>query len=110
MPQGQGLRVRRVADLCGGSPLLLTVIPLLFTGGCAPDEGVPGHSGLERQVEGSPVGTASDHWIEMKNLVGEWERTGLIFGYGDDFEECQKAIEGLARINTAREYRCVPAN
>ncbi len=50
-----------------------------------------------------------DHWIELKNLAGEWEQVGLIFGYIGDYDECQKAIEGLKKVNYAREYRCVPA-
>lgn len=55
------------------------------------------------------LGFAADHWIEMQNITGEWEKTGLVFGYGNDFDECQKAIDGLKAANTAREYRCVPA-
>ncbi len=46
----------------------------------------------------------------IENLAGEWERTGLIFGYVDDQEECLKAIAGLKRVNYAREYRCASAN
>ncbi len=43
-------------------------------------------------------------------MAGEWERTGLIFGYVDDYEECVKAIAGLQAANYEREYRCTPAN
>ena len=46
----------------------------------------------------------------MKNMSGEWERVGLIFGYLGDYDECLKAISGLGRENYVREYRCVPAN
>lgn len=56
------------------------------------------------------VGRDADHWIEMKNMSGEWERVGLVFGYLDDYDECGKAIGGLKKVNYAREYRCVPAN
>ena len=48
-------------------------------------------------------------------MAGEWEKTGLIFGYsGDnedgDSEECLKAIAGLKKVNYLREYRCSSAN
>ena len=45
----------------------------------------------------------------MRNVSGQWEKVGLIFGYGDDREECEKAIQGLKQANEARDYLCVPA-
>lgn len=56
------------------------------------------------------IGSASDYWIELRNMAGEWERVGLIFGYTDDQGECAKAIAGLKAANPAREYRCIIAN
>ena len=78
---------------------------------CSPkgDE-IPGHAALVNQVKKSQIGASQDQWIEMVNGIGEWERTGLIFGYADDYTECVKAIEGLAAVNTDRQYRCAPAN
>lgn len=46
----------------------------------------------------------------MVNSTGEWERTGLIFGYADDYAECLRAIEGLRLANPGRQYRCDQAN
>ena len=77
---------------------------------CAGDSAIPGQEAMFKQVERNQIGSAPDHWIEMKNAIGEWERTGLIFGYTDDYSECIKAIDGLKAVNYAREYRCVPAN
>lgn len=71
---------------------------------------VPGHEGLVKQVEHQKVGRSQDQWIEMVNGIGEWERTGLIFGYADDYSECLKAIEGLQSANPDRQYRCDQAN
>lgn len=65
---------------------------------------------FEQQLRQHRLGQGADHWIEMKNMTGEWEKTGLIFGYVDDYDECLKAIEGMKRVNYAREYRCTPAN
>jgi len=79
---------------------------LLLTAACGDD----GHASLERHVANNRVGSDADHWIEMKNVSGEWEKTGLIFGYLGDYDECQKAIAGLKAANDVREYRCVPAN
>lgn len=46
----------------------------------------------------------------MQTAMGAWERTGLIFGYVNDYRECLNAIDGLRRQNPGREYRRVPAN
>ena len=92
--------------------LRLSFLAFLLFPGCDAGD-VPGHDALVRQVERSRVGHSPDHWIEMRNAAGEWERTGLIFGYAEgngDYDECVKAIAGLKQVNFAREYRCVPAN
>lgn len=82
----------------------------LALAGCGSGDSIPGQDGLVRQVERGQIGSDTDQWIEMKNMAGEWEKTGLIFGYNGDNEECLKAIEGLKKVNYAREYRCSPAN
>jgi len=74
------------------------------------DDRITGHDALLQQVGEARVGIGADYWIEMKNISGEWERTGLIFGYADDYGECMNAIAGLKSINYAREYRCTQAN
>lgn len=53
---------------------------------------------------------SQDQWVEMRNMIGEWEKTALIFGYADDYGECMKTIAGLREVNFDRDYRCVPAN
>lgn len=88
-----------------------TLLVLCALAACAKsDDDVPGYDGLVSQVESSPIGSDADHWIELKNLAGEWERTGLIFGYLGDYDECLNAIAGMKKVNYAREYRCTPAN
>lgn len=79
--------------------------------GCEKAPDPSGDNGLALYLKVHRIGSGADQWIEMKNMAGEWERTGLIFGYAsDDYAECVKAISGMKRINFAREYRCVPAN
>ncbi len=89
--------------------LAVLAIPLLLAS-CGSSSGVDGDDSLSKHVANNQIGRDADQWIEMFNDAGGWERTGLIFGYVNDNEECQKAIEGLKRVNFAREYRCVPAN
>jgi len=50
------------------------------------------------------------YWLEMLNVVPEWERVILVFGYADDLSACT-AILGLAKeSNPSRNYRCMPNN
>jgi hypothetical protein len=80
---------------------------------CGSGDSIPGQDALVRQVERGRIGRDTDQWVEIKNMAGEWEKTGLIFGYGErngDYEECLKAIAGRKKVNYARKYRCSPAN
>lgn len=88
---------------------IFPAVALALLAACGGDD-IQGQDALDRHVKGSRYGGSPDHWIEMKNMAGEWERTGLIFGYMDDYDECRKAIAGLKKENYAREYRCIPAN
>lgn len=87
-----------------------TAALLLALVGCGDDTSVPGYNSLMKHVQANPVGRDADQWIEFRNMAGEWERTGLIFGYVDDQEECVKAIAGLKKANPAAHYRCTAAN
>ncbi|WP_288759178.1 hypothetical protein [uncultured Brevundimonas sp.] len=86
------------------------ILALALTSCSQANDEIPGHAGLIKQVEHQKVGRSQDQWIEMVNGIGEWERTGLIFGYADDYTECLKAIEGLKLANPDRQYRCDQAN
>lgn len=86
-------------------------LPLaLLLSGCGSSEEVDSYDAFVKHVQNNRIGKDVDQWIEMKNMMGEWERTGLIFGYYGDDEECQNAISGLRQTNYQREYRCSPAN
>ncbi|MBP6364260.1 MAG: hypothetical protein KA233_12060 [Novosphingobium sp.] len=90
---------------------LFVIALMLLQFGCSDQKNsIQGYDDLVDQVEQGPVGHDPDHWIEFKNMAGEWEKTGLIFGYVGDFEECEKAIAGMKAANPKAEYRCVPAN
>jgi hypothetical protein len=81
----------------------------LLVVGCGQFDPLAGLADFEAQVGERQLGRSKDQWIEIRNSAGEWERTGLIFGYVDDNEECEKAIAGLREVNFAREYRCTSA-
>lgn len=100
-------------DVKGVSPLYRVACLLGFAAllsACSNKTEAFDQGAFEEVVSKHRIGSDVDQWIEMKNVTGEWERTGLIFGYLGDADECAKAIEGLKRANYAREYRCVPAN
>jgi hypothetical protein len=87
-------------------------VPLLAAA-CGSSSPMDSHNALVSQVQRTRIGSDADYWIEIRNMVGEWERVGLIFGYvggNGDHEECEKALDGLRRTNPGREYRCTPAN
>jgi hypothetical protein len=91
-------------------PFLLLALTLVLTACNQVGSSADPSKKLEDFVESHKTGDDTDQWIEMNNVAGEWEKTGLIFGYRGDNEECEKAIAGLKKANYAREYRCVPAN
>jgi hypothetical protein len=77
--------------------------------GCSETTALDEFEAFEAEIAANQLGSAADHWIEIKNALGEWERVGLVYGYVDDSDECKKAIAGLQKVNFEREYRCVPA-
>lgn len=90
--------------------LVVLALAMVLTACDRGDNRVPGYDSLIEQVKDNPVGADADQWIEFRNMAGQWERTGLIFGYVDDQGECMKAIAGLREANPAAEYRCTAAN
>lgn len=83
----------------------------LLAGACGSGNGVHGYDSLSRDVEKNRVGDDADQWIELKGLSGEWEKVGLIFGYGDDYSACLKAMAALKKdYFRETEFRCVRAN
>ena len=88
----------------------LILAGLAITGCTAePNDNDPA-KGLVEFVDAHQKGHDTDHWVEMKNMSGNWEKTVLVFGYLGDYNECQTVMAGLKKVNYAREYRCVPAN
>ena len=66
---------------------------------------------LTTHVQSNPV-TADGAWLEMQNILSEWERMILVFGYGGngDFAACEEIKNFAARNNPDRSFRCNPVN
>jgi hypothetical protein len=91
--------------------ITLTALALVTISACrSHNSEIEGMKDLESYVAKNKIGADEDQWIEMRNMTGQWERVGLVFGFLGVLGECQNAIAGLKKINFAREYRCVPAN
>lgn len=89
---------------------LLALIALMCSG-CSKTNSYEDQSkAFIAHVDEHKMGVDTDYWVEMLNMSGEWEKTVLVFGYTDDFAECQTVAAGLKKVNFAREYRCKPAN
>jgi hypothetical protein len=92
-------------------PLALALTVMLACAGCSELNNYEDDSeGFIEHVEERRIGSDADYWVEILNMSGEWEKTVLVFGYTDDFAECQTVAAGLKKVNFAREYRCKPAN
>lgn len=79
--------------------------------GCSDDSYDGSLERLSRLLREKPIGDSTDQWIEKySTLANEWQRTGLIFGYADDYEACLEFIRGLTDQYPSNRYRCVPAN
>ncbi len=72
----------------------LLVAACMFPIACSPKDPV------------APDGKAAAY-LETVNLMGEWERLALVYGYWDDYEGCTEIANALGERYT-REYRCVP--
>ena len=91
----------------------IVILAALAAGSCSAPASSPSYDDQLNEftnvIAAKSLGSDIDHWIELKNLSGEWEKVGLVFGFVGDYDECVKAIEGLKKVNHARSYRCIPA-
>ena len=93
-----------IASLC----FAVTVATLTGCSGSSYDARL---ASLAKHLRGKQIGDSTDHWIEKySTLANEWQRTGVIFGYSDDYEACEDFIRGLVAQYPTNRYRCVPAN
>lgn len=56
------------------------------------------------------IGSSPDFWMEKLNFMGEWEKTLLVFGYGDDYQACLDLVNAWTAKYPGDTYRCTPAN
>lgn len=53
---------------------------------------------------------ADGTWLEIRNVVNEWEKVVLIFGYMNDYSACESILGFVSAQNPDRSYRCNPVN
>lgn len=81
----------------------------LCLGACAPSIEEQ-QAALDRFNRGNQFGSAPDYYLVKRNILGDWERTALIYGYWDDEEFCLEVAEMYERKYPSDEYTCIPAN
>lgn len=50
------------------------------------------------------------YWLEMRNVVNEWEEMILVSGYADNRTVCDVLNEFAKQDSPNRQFRCSPAN
>ena len=54
---------------------------------------------------------STDQWLEQYSRDRhEWDKTALVFGFGDDYAGCEAMTGVLVQKFPDAQYRCVPAN
>jgi hypothetical protein len=64
---------------------------------------------LEKFVAKGKIGTSPDYWLVKNGAYGP-ERTGLIFGYMNDFQFCSEIAELYVKKYPIDRYSCEKAN
>lgn len=67
-------------------------------------------SRLDAFVRWNKIGSSSDFWLLKYNLLGEWERVTLVFGFLDDRAFCQDIATLYMQKYPAERYTCEKAN
>ena len=53
---------------------------------------------------------SGSYWLEMKNVIGQWDKMILVFGYVDDREPCRLIKEFAEKNAPERQFQCVRAD
>ena len=82
------------------------LISLFLIIGCSEQSGYEQNLDLVKTIEGSGK-TKGSYWLEQ-NVMGEWAKEALVFGYVDNYEGCLDFIE-INETKYGGTYRCVSA-
>lgn len=91
---------------------LLACFALTFTAmPAAADDYEADTTALIRMAQENPW-TRTGYWFEMRNVLGEWEKMMLIFGYADPGDEaaCNSILMFASAQNPDRKFRCNAVN
>jgi hypothetical protein len=66
---------------------------------------------LEKSVADNPL-TRTGYWLEMQNVLGQWEKVILIFGYADPVDKaaCARILQFAAVDGPNSAFRFNPVN
>lgn len=65
---------------------------------------------LSNYVSKHRIGSSPDVYLVKRNMIGEWERVALIYGFAPDYEFCQETAGLYMAKYPASEYSCQIAN
>lgn len=96
----------------GALRLLASILPFLIAApASAQGDTVSNTRELVEHVGRNPL-TADGYWLEMRNVLGHWEKVVLVFGFADPGDEaaCEEIRAFAAEQNPNRAYRCNPVD
>ena len=88
--------------------LIYLTLGITLLMGCSSYESQVGR--LESFAGSGQIGSSRDVWMEKFTFMGEWEKTALIFGYGDDYQACNDMVAAWKAQYPLDTYRCNTAN
>lgn len=88
----------------------LSIIPvLLFVSSCS-DSYENQQQALVSFVNKKQLGSSKDYWLTKKNMLGEWEKTVLVFGHMDDYDVCNDLASLYMSKYPLDKYSCMATN
>jgi hypothetical protein len=93
---------------------LLIVVPLaissFFLGSCE-ENYTDRLKKFEQRIASNRVGAfSSDYWLVKLNVMGEWEKVALVFGFGDNRVACNDYAQLYMQRYTLARVICQAAN
>lgn len=65
---------------------------------------------METFASKNKMGSDSDYFLVKYNLLNEWEKVALVFGFMNDAEFCKEVAEMYMQKYPLSKYSCVRAN
>lgn len=89
--------------------LIVIMCSILFLSSCSENYDDQLNS-LAKHVGKKSLGNSKDYWLVKENMLGQWDKTVLIFGYMDDFDFCNELAAMYMAKHPLDKYICMAAN